>query len=62
MLENLTSEQRDTVLRFLLHRMPMDTRHELMRSLPMAYVKLYPTAGAEVVSMVRSHVEALTAN
>lgn len=52
-LENLTSEQRDTALRFLLHRMSMDTRHEMMRELPRAYVGLYPGTEDAVVAMVR---------
>ena len=39
---NLTDEQMQQVIRFLLHRMPQDTRHDLMRSLPMAYIALYP--------------------
>lgn len=53
-MENLTDEQRDQVLRFLLHRMPMDTRHDLMLALPMPYVALYPTAADAVLVKVRS--------
>lgn len=52
-MEKLTCEQRDMVLRFLLHRMPLDTRHGLMRSLPLAYVALYPETEAVVIAMVR---------
>jgi hypothetical protein len=37
-MKKLTNEQRDTVLRFLLHRMSLETRHALMRSLPLAVV------------------------
>lgn len=52
-MDNLTTEQREQVLRFLLHRMPMDTRHALMRALPLAYVALYPDTETVVVAMVR---------
>jgi hypothetical protein len=52
-MDNLTNEQRDQVMRFLLHRMPMDTRHELMRALPLAYVALYSGTEAAVVAEVR---------
>jgi hypothetical protein len=52
-MDNLTDEQRDMVLRFLLHRMPMDTRHKLMRALPVAYVTLYPGTEEAVIAMVR---------
>lgn len=52
-MDKLTEEQRDMVLRFLLNRMPMATRHELMRELPRAYVALYPDTEPVVVAMVR---------
>jgi len=52
-MDNLTNEQRDMVLRFLLYRMPLDTRHALMRSLPLAYVALHPETEAVVIAMVR---------
>jgi len=52
-MDNLTDEQREMVLRFLLHRMSMDTRHALMRSLPLAYVALHPETEAVVIAMVR---------
>jgi len=52
-MKKLTNEQRDTVLRFLLHRMSLETRHALMRSLPLAYVALYPETEAVVIAMVR---------
>lgn len=40
--ENLSTEQTGSVMRFLLHRMSMDTRHELMAHLPVAYAALFP--------------------
>jgi hypothetical protein len=52
-MDNLTDEQRDMVLRFLLHRMPMDTRHELMRTLPVAYLTMYPGNRHSVLEKVR---------
>lgn len=52
-MENLTVEQRDMVLHFLLYRMSLETRHALMRSLPLAYVALYPETKAVVITMVR---------
>jgi hypothetical protein len=52
-MDKLTSEQRDMVLRFLLHRMPMTTRHDMMRELPCAYVALHPDTEAVVVATVR---------
>ena len=56
-MENLTDEQRDMALRFLLHRMSLDTRHALMRSLPVAYVALYPDTEPVVVAMVRDALQ-----
>jgi phage FluMu gp28-like protein len=51
-MDNLTYEQRDMVLRFLLRRMPMNTRHELMRTLPVAYLTLYPGTRHAVLEKV----------
>ena len=45
---NLTDEQMHQVIRCFLHRMGQDTRHDLMASLPMAYVALYPGTGRAV--------------
>jgi len=59
-LHNLTDEERDMVLRFLLHRMSIDTRHALMRTLPLAYVSLYPGNGDTVMREVRAAVERLS--
>jgi hypothetical protein len=56
-MDNLTDEQRDMVLRFLLHRMPMDTRHELMRTLPVAYLTLYPGTRHAVLEKVTRALE-----
>lgn len=50
----LTHEQSDQVIRFLLHRMGLDTRGDLMRSLPMAYVALYPDTAPVVIDKVRA--------
>lgn len=47
-IDNLTDEQKDQVLGFLLYRMDLDTRGELMAHLPMAYVALYPSANHAV--------------
>jgi hypothetical protein len=58
-MENLTTEQRDQVLRFLLHRMPMNTRHELMLALPMAYAALYPRTANAVLVRVRTALAAM---
>ena len=58
-MENLKDEQRDQVLRFLLHRMPMTTRHELMLALPMAYAALYPSAANAVLVRVRTALAAM---
>mgnify|MGYP001597785414 CR=1 FL=1 len=45
---NLTDEQLHQVIRFLLQRMGQDTRHDLMRHLPMAYIALYPNTARAV--------------
>jgi hypothetical protein len=45
-VDGLSSEQTEQVLRFLLHRMSMDTRRSLMANLPQAYARLYPTVTA----------------
>lgn len=50
--DNLTDEQRDVVLRFLLHRMTMETRLELMRTLPVHYATLHPGTEAAVLAKV----------
>lgn len=50
----LTDEQLQQVIRFLLHRMGQDTRHDLMRNLPMAYVALYPGTARAVTVAVRA--------
>ena len=51
---NLTHEQYEQVIRFLLHRMGQETRHDLMRSLPMAYIALYPGTARAVSVAVRA--------
>jgi hypothetical protein len=61
-MENLTNEQHDQVLRFLLHRMPTDTRHELMRALPLAYAALHPAAAPAVIAMVRDALSEVADN
>jgi hypothetical protein len=48
-VENLTSEQSLYVLRFLLHRMGLDTRGALMAEMPVAYARLYPSVDPTVV-------------
>lgn len=53
-MKNVTDEQRDMALNFLLHRMSQDTRHDLMRSLPMAYVALFPGTASAVVQAVHA--------
>lgn len=52
MIENLTPEQRDTMLRFLLHRVDTTTRVALMTELPIAYVTLHPESAKSVKSFV----------
>lgn len=49
--DNLTREQTHTVLRFLLHRMNVDTRTALMAEMPVAYAKLYPSVSPDVVTL-----------
>lgn len=51
---SLTHEQYEQVIRFLLHRMDQHTRGDLMRSLPMAYVALFPGTAAPVLAKVRA--------
>jgi hypothetical protein len=54
MVENLTHEQTEQVLRFLLQRMGMDTRGELMAALPLAYIALHPHTVRTVVDKVQA--------
>jgi hypothetical protein len=53
---NLTDEQMQQVIRFLLQRMGLDTRHELMIHLPMAYLALYPSTGPAVLAKIRTAI------
>lgn len=55
-MKELTDEQRDQVIRFLLHRMGGDTRHDLMQSLPLAYVRLFPGTATTVINKVRDAI------
>jgi hypothetical protein len=52
MVEDLRSSERDAVLRFLLHYMPMETRRKLMAEMPVAYTKLFPTAKEATIRKV----------
>lgn len=56
-VENLTGEQRDAMLRFLLHHMDLDLRGILMAEQPVAYVKLYPDARDAVLRRVATATE-----
>ncbi len=49
MVENLTHEQTHAVLRFLLHRMGLDTRGALMAQMPVAYSALYPSVAPGIL-------------
>lgn len=60
-IDNLTTEQRDLVLRFLLYRMKMDTRGEMMVHLPIAYATLYPAACPSVIEKVSEKVKQIHA-
>ena len=53
-VDQLTAEQGEQVIRFLLHRMTQDTRHALMRSLPMAYAAMYSGTDRAVILAVRA--------
>lgn len=48
-VDNLTFDEKNTVLRFFIHRMGMETRHELMQRLPYEYNRM---AGEEIVKVV----------
>lgn len=56
-VDNLTTEQRDEVLRFVLARMGPETRRELMAALPVPYVRMYPTTADVVFGAVREAIE-----
>lgn len=47
--KNLTREQTDNVLHFLLTRMGVETRCALMAEMPVAYAGLYPSVSADVI-------------
>lgn len=56
-IKNLSREQVETVLRFLLHRMGPETRQAFMAELPVAYARLYPTvAPATIVDKVQEAI------
>ena len=57
MIENLTDEQRDAMLRFLLHRMGPETRGALMAQQPVAYIALYPNTREAVLQRVATATE-----
>lgn len=52
-IENLTSKEKDDVLRTLLHYMPQDIRRKLMVAHPVAYVAMAPHTGNAVRERVR---------
>lgn len=53
-MDNLTREQAETALRYLLHRMPMDTRRAMMADLPTVYAALFPSVeNKTIVAAVR---------
>lgn len=55
-IARLSTERREQVLRFLLMRMSMDVRGELMAELPVAYVTLYPGTETAVLERVASAI------
>ncbi len=48
-IDNLTSEQRDRVLRFLLHRMQLDTRIALMAEMPVVYARIHTSVDTDTI-------------
>lgn len=53
MVENLSSSQKETVLRFLLYHLSQDMRAKLMAEYPVAYGTLYPSVP---ITTIFSHV------
>jgi hypothetical protein len=51
-IENLSSKQRDDVLRTLLHYMPPDLRRKIMVQHPEAYVRMAPHTRDAVIRRV----------
>lgn len=48
-VDNLTTEQKEIALRFLLYRMGQDTRGEMMAAIPVIYRRLFPSVGLDVL-------------
>lgn len=61
-VDNLTTEQTESALRFLLYRMGMDTRREMMAEMPVIYATLFPQAAMIAVGAVCERVNAITAD
>lgn len=56
-MENLSTAQREMLLRFLLGRMGMETRRQFMTELPVVYAAMYPTVQPEtIVEAVRDGI------
>lgn len=53
-LDRLTTEQKDQTIRFLLHRMGLETRGAFMAHLPIAYARLFGVDASAVTDMVTS--------
>lgn len=58
-IDELTTYERDTVLRYLLYVMDVETRQELMRRMPVEYNKL---AGETVMIVTRAKDRVAVAN
>lgn len=56
-IDNLTTEQKDRALRFLLHRMSMDARIAFMAEMPVAYARL--CTSVDSATIVRNVQEAI---
>ncbi len=56
-IENLTTEQKDRALKFLLHRMGMDTRIALMAEMPVVYARL--CTSVDSATIIRNVQEAI---
>jgi hypothetical protein len=48
-VDALNSEQSSQALRFLLHRMGLETRGAMMAELPAVYAKLYPSVNPSII-------------
>lgn len=49
-MRNLTSFEKDELLRFFLHYMGIDQRNQLMATYPLHYRMLFPSVGKETLS------------